>query len=420
MVCRCVKDHWVSVLTFLLAIVAVAYQGRGFYHMMFVAEPNLCDLRQRWEEQQSVLKDRTRRDNGKAAMAPSGKNSSTTAERNGRKIRNPSSGGYPPWAFFTGMLFLSASWPVTRVTFAAWNAFATVVIGVWAYYQGRPHGLQAGLLSACAVLAINAFCNSLVVGQYGTLVVALVIAAELAYRRQRHGISGLLIGVAMIKPTVAAPLVLPFVVRAAWKPLVVAALYLVVGTGVVYVMTEINPIEMCAAMVRAGAQSTRADNGVAGLMWQSGMNVNWILPILVTCGIGLLIVTIVRYRKMDPLVLFAVCCVIGRVCTYHRKYDNVMLVFLLVALSFAACGPNRSLLAKVGFLMCGISLWLPVRFLSPQVQTIQMGVWLVSLCVFLVVVKRDGFVLSGLSCDPHANQARPLTPLRSFMSDTDV
>ena len=86
-------------------------------------------------------------------------------------------------------------------------------------------------------------------------------------------------------------------------------------------------------------------------------------------------------RSLGPA--FAVAAVAGRLWTYHKNYDNVMLAFLLVPLAVFAIQRRAALVAVAGFLAMGLTLWIPARFAEGTVFQIgQVVVWLLGLVLF--------------------------------------
>jgi Glycosyltransferase family 87 len=62
---------------------------------------------------------------------------------------------------------------------------------------------------------------------------------------------GIVIGLAMMKHTIAGPFLLCFLVRGQWKPIVSCLAYLVLARIVVWYFTATDPVEMSIQMVRS-------------------------------------------------------------------------------------------------------------------------------------------------------------------------
>ena len=89
-----------------------------------------------------------------------------------------------------------------------------------------------------------------------------------------------------------------------------------------------------------------------------------------------------RQSTNDLLATFAIASVAGRLWTYHKNYDNVMLVFLLVALARTAWQRDRSTVARWMFWVVGISLWTPSSLaVHLPFQIFAMVAWIVGAAV---------------------------------------
>src|SRR5208282_590804 len=131
--------------------------------------------------------------------------------------------------FFHELFVVLPGWTATRGLFAAWNLAALALIAWWSYKVG--HGARdasTGWFLAASVAAISSFCTTLRNGQLGILVIALVLASMLLEEKNRHVAAGLLLGAAMIKPTIAGPFAIAFLVRRRFSALFAAAAYVAV------------------------------------------------------------------------------------------------------------------------------------------------------------------------------------------------
>jgi hypothetical protein len=71
----------------------------------------------------------------------------------------------------------------------------------------------------------------------------------------------------------------------------------------------------------------------------------------------------------------------GRLWTYHRYYDDTILVFLLAAVGAAAIR-GKSRVGAVTFAVLGASLWLPQRLVADDVG-LGITIWLPMILVWL-------------------------------------
>ena len=131
-----------------------------------------------------------------------------------------------------------------------------------------------------------------------------------------------------------------------------------------YLATEGN-IGLTRGLVSIGAEPAQATGFAAAGLLTIGAAVSW------------------NWRKSDLLDLFAVAAYVGRFWTYHRVYDDVMLVFLSLAVVRAAARDTTRRTALVA-LSVVITLALPARLQAyPAVQLAQIVIWTVGLSTVL-------------------------------------
>jgi len=360
------------------------------------------DLRLRWLETQYILRGYTKKANTGHDVTFTPQDKRELVQNNGDPlkltksdgtiaaiVRTPSIGGYPPWAFLATMVLLSGDWPTSRVVFAVLNLLATLVVVRWVWNLGWRYGRDAAWLSVSATLAFGAFLNILVMGQLGTIVLATLIGAWWAYERNQHTLSGFLLGLAMIKPTIAFTFVLLYVVNKAWRPLTIMLVYILVATGIVYAATQSPPLEMFRAMAEAGAYSLDRTPGIGTIAADTGLGPRWSLGLLGVTGVFIAWFLIHSYREYDISIHFVIAAVIGRVFAYHRPVDNIMLIFLTTLLVVIAVSRDNTVM-RIMFVLVGVSLWLPTRANWFFPGSIQLVIWSVAFIALLVCVRHWG------------------------------
>jgi hypothetical protein len=96
-------------------------------------------------------------------------------------------------------------------------------------------------------------------------------------------------------------------------------------------------------------------------------------------GVIGVLVTLMAAWRLDgsDLGLLGVVGVVSRLFTYHAAYDDVLIAFLLIALSARAFGREGTMWWKAGWLLCGLTLWLPYTIYVPVIaQGLQIGCWM--------------------------------------------
>jgi hypothetical protein len=284
----------------------------------------------------------------------------------------------------SGALLYAPPWPVVRWFFALAQVLALAVIARFAAAQGRVGGRVGSCLLAVSCLAVSAHCTTLGVGQVGTLVVALLCLAHDAASTGRPGIAGLLVGVANLKPSIAGPFLLPFLIRPRRRTWIGAGAYLLLASAVAWWATATPPHELLRQMLWGAAILQEAGSGLHRLLPGDVAHAAR-TPLLLAVTVSVATLGLLRRLGGRPLLQhFAVAAVAGRLWTYHRDYDNGMLLFLLVAVGRLALerGSPWRLLA---FLAVGASLWAPARLTAAMpVPLAQHLVWIAGLAWLLV------------------------------------
>lgn len=357
---------WVAKLALIgLTLLSILYLARGFY-VLCVAADGATDLHRRWVEERYVI---------------GGQNPNEAA-------RAEHLGGYPPWAFFTGYLLYSLPWRAERFFFAIINLFALGLMFFRGFETGRPYGFRNSLLLALCSISLGSECKTLNQGQYAILITALLIASLWMLEVDRSPGAGFCLALAASKPNISTLFGIVFVVRRRWDALLACVGFLVVASLVIWGVVKTNPLVMLRQMLILGENfMLGGTNGPLTMLAETVVPPGLALVIAAVTGIVATAWLTDKYTAAPPRILFAIASFTGWLWTYHRDYDAVMLVFLLLALGELAIRTcNRGHL--VGFLVVGLALWLPTRaaVLFPIIQVFQLIAWSIGLTVLLIGV----------------------------------
>jgi hypothetical protein len=97
----------------------------------------------------------------------------------------PPAPGYPPWAYFTGLLLVSAPWPAAYWWYLLVSVASALTLSLWIWKDAANLPGTFRLLLIGAVLAAASLRTTLRFGQYGLIVSASLAAALLAMRDKR-------------------------------------------------------------------------------------------------------------------------------------------------------------------------------------------------------------------------------------------
>jgi hypothetical protein len=368
------KQPILSILTLIFALIALAYLTKGFYTLAFDGSPSGArDLLERWKEQQYIY----------LGIYPYRMNPADINPELGR-IR---SGGYPPWAFFTGFLmFPPISWTLTRFYQVFLNLISLGILSRFAYQLGLPFGQMAAYFFVVTSLAISSNCTTLNNGQYGLIVNASLIIVYWLLQANKNYLAGVFMGIALVKPNISAPYLLSLAIKRKFKTVIIAFVYIILATWVIAQQTRLNFKEVIGRFLNQIKYV--ADDGVSSIniLIKFGISKEITLILLTAIALVLGIVIFQKLRHTSLLTLFATASVIGRVFTYHRAYDDLMLVFLLLALLTLAFS-ERSRLSILMLSLVGFTLWLPLNIqnlASPYWSIFQNTIWLIALVYLLV------------------------------------
>lgn len=366
---------------------ALAYWARGFRALVSGRERTAAiDLHLRWVDQQYVLNRQNpfdvwfahRGDSEPAAAVWRGRNASVIGG-----VGVPFGVSYPAWSYFSGYPLFCLPWKATRIYYAAIQLTCLVWLLRWAFLKGGQVDVWCGAFCAAAVAATASFCTTLEIGQYGILVLALLTGSLQLEEAGSPIAAGLLAGIGCLKPNIAAPFLLCFLARRRWRALAAAMGYLSVASLWIWTAIHTNPLETLQQMMHGSESFVESGYGPVAAALALGMKAQFATPLIAVAVVAMSLPIIVQYRRRPALQLFAVAGVVARFWTYHKSYDNLSIVFLLVALSKLAWErPTRVVLASLAAV--GASLWLPARVNDLLwYQIVQCLVWIAGVGVML-------------------------------------
>lgn len=261
---------------------------------------------------------------------------------------------YPPASYlvlwpFLGWLPFSAA----RVLWAATTLFASAMIALVAYRLGDPLPRRERL--AIALLAFAAFPVqiSLLVGQLPVHAVACAaVAAWLlcegrpAWHRDVSGAA--LLAASLAKPTLTAPIAAATLIGSRrWRPALLAALIYAAFALIASAAQPDGVFELHAAWLGSTATPSLIEEGLPNLhLWLATLGLHrW--AALASVLVGFVFVAWAWYnRDVDAWLLIAAAAVVARMWTYHREYDDAVL--LLVAIGLLRLWSRRDRAAAPG------------------------------------------------------------------------
>jgi hypothetical protein len=359
---------WLSICLLALSLV---YLSKGFYNL--VIDPKEADdLFLRWQEQQYIYRGLYPYDvkAGSSYVDPD--------------IGAVTSGGYPPWSFFTGFLFFpNISWELTRWYHVFLNIIALTVVAYFSYRIGAKYSRERGIFSMASVLAISSHATTLNVGQYGIIINALSIAGMFCLEYRRNVFAGLLLAMAMAKPNISIFYFFPLLIKRRIQGIIAFCLYMIFALVNIWIITKINPVYMLDRIWQQYQHFAKQGTSSLNILLEFGVSNNLAIILIAILGFTVISAAIYWCRDRSLLTLFAAGAVIARLIFYHRIYDNLMLFFLLLAvLEKMFDRPNKK--AITVFTLVGLSLWIPAKIVDlPYISSLQFSIWIVAL-IYLI------------------------------------
>jgi hypothetical protein len=321
---------------------------------------------------------------------------------------SPGGGGYPPWAYFTGLFLVPVfPWPITKLFFAILNAVSLGITAWFSYRVTSPHGHLPAIGMATSVLAVGS--NSFALGsvQYGLIVNALISGMALCASANRPIWAGILYGVSLVKPILSAPFFFVLVAKRRWLAITAAIIYIVTACLAIWAITGTDPLTMVlqfldrrrAGGLIGGTGGTTA-LGPVNLALRLGFSesITVILIAITNLVVGFVVMWV--FRGSPLIILLAIASVFGYIWTAHRSYDDVMMVFLLIAIGDLAL---RKVVVWNGivFTLVAITLWLPPSASNiSYFRYIKLVIWIFSIVYLLQKNRGNQADSSSLKVEP--------------------
>jgi len=277
---------------------------------------------------------------------------------------------YPPYAF---PMYAAFFWPPNfQWARGVLHVLSLSALGVLMWYGASQlafAGRAAALLGVAVPLVFSGNFTALKVGQFSVICIGLLALQIILLKNGRSSLAGLCWALAMIKPHIALPFAALFLLRRQWRGLVVGGMAVVALSGFALWWTSVPaPALWVQGVATQKLQFVQEESYGAGL-WIGAFGVEPRLAML--AGLALtgffalsLLVPFVRERLSIEQAA-AVCAVLATALFYHRHYDNLLLVFLLLPVLagvFRSKSPMLLLGASLLLLSVGIHQGVVERF----------------------------------------------------------
>lgn len=308
------------------------------------------------------------------------------------------SADYPPasypmiWPFTGWMDVLTARWIWAALTVLLLCVFAGLL---WRAAKSRP--VEQRLWLALLPLCGYATHGLLVTGQVVAFALVPLLLGILILARSRSVgldlLGAALVLVALIKPTLTVPLVwIAFIVPGRIRP---AALIVGGYAALTLLAAAFQPVGIVELFrgwlaqgdwVNLGATYGNAQKllGIAGLS-------DWFVPfaLIAVLAIG---IWVYRYRDSDIWLLIGATALAARLLTYHRSFDDLLIVLPLVALARIAWDSVDSRTRVLAGSLAA-ALWLGMMTPRVALADVSAALWAINACLPVLWLLTLGFLV---------------------------
>ncbi|MGD2146595.1 MAG: glycosyltransferase 87 family protein, partial [Anaerolineae bacterium] len=257
-------------------------------------------------------------------------------------------GYHPPAAYavlwpWMGWLTLSQ----TRWLWAASSVAALAVLACLVVEESGAAGLTERALAALMPLSLNATGVTLGNGQLTIHLVTLLLLAVWLQRRQPHAPGGwpvlsTVVAFTLVKPTVSLPFMWLIVLGPGGLRTALAAAVAYIGLTAFSTSFQGSGMVSLLGKWLAQGSALAVQGGYANLhIWAGALGFEqWLLPLslVVLTALG---AWVYAFRRRDPWLLLGVTALVARFWTYHRLYDDMLVLFPMVTLfQLAKRGPR--------------------------------------------------------------------------------
>ena len=298
---------------------------------------------------------------------------------------------YPP----TALPIFAATVPtgstiVRRVTWIVFNLVAIAVIGaVVVQTWGRSWPLPVRLAFVLIVIACKPTRAGIALGQFHLIPIALILVAE-ALAAKRPGLSGILAGLSLTKPTMSVPYLFVMAARRRWGALAVAIGLQVALLAVVSGWLMTDPATLIREwMSNARSQLAYGTIDVPSLLGRAVPALTGLMPLATLAILAASVVLVYALRDRSALGLTSLATFAAAIMTYHRHYDLVLLLPTLAYLVDRGCRGRRGA-GWAAALFGALLIWpSDKKFVGATAEAVYDFVFLISCYAVLAVLVRE-------------------------------
>jgi hypothetical protein len=328
----------------LLTLVAIAYLGKGLTCAWSDGSGDLHLRELEWSDFSKQIYPNKR-------FTPEGKPPAT------------SHSVYPPYALvmFGGFLG-SGDFRIARITLETMSAAGIAAMMVLGWSVLRPFGWQAGFLGIAMGPAISGNCSALALGQFSIISSGLIAAQIILIRKNLPSLAGVCWAFAMIKPQIAAPFALLFLIRDQLRGLMAGSIILAVLSVAALAWTGWSLHDYLTYSLGAESFSfvQQVEYSPTSHLPISPKMVLILGAIILFIAGRVLLFTFKGFPREALLCVAGFSSMLGFVGLYHLHYDNQMLFPLILAVTALALRDGR-IPTMIASCLLGLTIYLPAK-----------------------------------------------------------
>jgi len=343
-------SHLVLLLAFLLGLGAFAYLSKGFSVAWQGGDSDLCIREREWSDFKQGIYPNVR-------FTPEGKPPAKTHSV------------YPPYALSMYAVFFGPGGFLTaRVILQVFSLGGLMAMAWQGYRTLGMAGWQAALLGAMMGPAISGNCSAIALGQFSIICAGFLSLQVFAIQANREVLAGICWALAMIKPQIALPFALLFVLQRQWRGLFSGAALLAFLSAGAFWWTGWSPWDFFHQSLATEKLLFIRNTGFSGTGWMDWFD----LPPRAALAIAFVLIAtaggvVLLYdwrSKVSLLNGAGLSAMLGFVLFYHRQYDNQMLFLLILAAAARVLQNGWRALDMIVCGLLGLTLYLPAGMVA--------------------------------------------------------
>lgn len=303
---------------------------------------------------------------------------------------------YPPYAFpMMAPFFEPGGMQQARIVLEAASLAALGVLCAGAVHVLRPvAGPGGAAFGVSVVIAFAGNKNAFDLGQFSIICVGLIVLQMWFIRRNRPILAGTCWAMAMLKPQIALPFGLLFLLPGRAAGLLVGASILGALSMFACAWTDVSAMEVID-LWSGGMRfsfTERVSTGPGPIAAALGADHRDVQYILLASLLGVTVPLVVMLRRIGALAVLevaALCGGLGMLAFYHAYYDLIMLFPTVLAVVFTACRSGGRIiggaaLALLATVLLPVSLFPGESWQLSMFHAVRAAVW--AACAFIPVL----------------------------------